>query len=94
MRNKLPLRSTKAGRIDKLLGFAGNHYIVTLGSVSLMCATKSTLPTFLNLNASLSSKIICSKGKIILKIISIKIFLGIRDGLKNQNRAETNQYIW
>ena len=35
----LPLRSEKAGRFEKLLSFAMSHSIVTLGSVSLSCAT-------------------------------------------------------
>ena len=36
---KLPLRSKKAGRFEKLHGFARSHFIVTRGSVSLSCAT-------------------------------------------------------
>ena len=36
---KLPFRSEKAGRCEKLLGFARSHSIVTRGSVSLSCAT-------------------------------------------------------
>ena len=36
----LSLRSRKAGRFQKLLGFAKSHSIVTRGSVSLTCATK------------------------------------------------------
>ena len=35
----LPLGSKKAGRFEKLLGFARSHSIVTIGSVSLSCAT-------------------------------------------------------
>ena len=35
----LPLRSKKAGRFEKLLGFARSHYTVTRGSVILSCAT-------------------------------------------------------
>ena len=35
----LPLSSTKAGRFEKLLGFARSHSIVTRGSVSLLCTT-------------------------------------------------------
>ena len=35
----LPLRCKKAGRLEKLLGFARSHPIVTPGSVSLSCAT-------------------------------------------------------
>ena len=34
----LPLRSKKAGRFEKLLGFARSYSIVTRGSVSLSCA--------------------------------------------------------
>ena len=33
------LRSKKAGRFEKLLGFARSYSIVTRGSVSLSCAT-------------------------------------------------------
>ena len=33
-----PLRSKKAGRFAKLLGFARSYSIVTRGSVSLSCA--------------------------------------------------------
>ena len=36
---KLPLRSKKAGRFKKLLGFARSHSIVTCSSVSISCAT-------------------------------------------------------
>ena len=43
----LPLRSKKAGMIEKLLGFAKSQSIVKRGSVSLSCVT---LPAFLNLN--------------------------------------------
>ena len=35
----LPLISKKAGRFEKLLGFARSHSIVRSGSVSLSCAT-------------------------------------------------------
>ena len=35
----LPLWSTKAGRFEKLLGFARSPSIVTRGSISLSCAT-------------------------------------------------------
>ena len=35
----------KAGRFERLLGFARSHFIVSRGSVSLPC----TLPPFLNL---------------------------------------------
>ena len=35
----VPLRSKKAGRFEKFLGFAMRHSIVTRGSVSLLCAT-------------------------------------------------------
>ena len=34
-----PFRSKKAGRFEKLLGFARSHFIATRGSVSLSCAT-------------------------------------------------------
>ena len=46
----IPLRSKKAGRFAKLLGFARSHSIVTRGSVSLSCASTPPLPDFLNLN--------------------------------------------
>ena len=36
---QLLLGSEKAGRFEKLLGFARSHFIVTRGSVSLSCAT-------------------------------------------------------
>ena len=36
---KLPFKSQKAGGIEKLLGFAKNHSIVTPSSVSLSSAT-------------------------------------------------------
>ena len=36
---KIPFRSEKAGRFEKLLGFARSHSIVTRGSVRLSCAT-------------------------------------------------------
>ena len=39
-RKELPLRSKKAGRYEKLLGFARSRSIVTRGSVSLSCATR------------------------------------------------------
>ena len=35
------LRSKKAGRFEKLLGFARSYSIVTRGSVSLSCATST-----------------------------------------------------
>ena len=35
----MQLRSKKAGRFEKLLGFAKSHSIVTRGSVNLSCAT-------------------------------------------------------
>ena len=35
----LPLTSKKAGRSDRLLGFARSLYIVTRDSASLLCAT-------------------------------------------------------
>ena len=35
----IPLTSKKAGRFEKLLGFARSHSIVTRGSMSLSCAT-------------------------------------------------------
>ena len=35
----LPLRSKKAGRFEKLLGFGRSHFIAARGSVSLSCAT-------------------------------------------------------
>ena len=38
---KQPLRFKKAGRFEKLLGFARSHSIVTRGSVSPSCATRS-----------------------------------------------------
>ena len=38
-KQSLALRSKKAGRFEKLLGFARSHSIVTRGSVSLSCAT-------------------------------------------------------
>ena len=36
---ELPVRSKKAGRFEKLLGFARSHSIVTRGLVSVSCAT-------------------------------------------------------
>ena len=48
---RLPLRSKKAGRFEKLLSFARSHSIVTRGSVSLSPAQPDhILPAFLNLN--------------------------------------------
>ena len=35
----VPFRSKKAGRFEKLLGFARSHSLVTRGSVSLSCAS-------------------------------------------------------
>ena len=49
---QVSLRSEKAGRIEKLLGFARSHSITTRCSVSLSCATTSHLLAFLNLNGS------------------------------------------
>ena len=43
---KLPLRSKKAGRYEKLLGFDMIHTIVTLDSVSLSSATTPHLSYF------------------------------------------------
>ena len=37
--NLVPIRSEKAGRFEKLLGFARSHSNVTRGSASLSCAT-------------------------------------------------------
>ena len=47
--DELSLRSKKAGRLKKLLGFARSHFIVPRGSVSLSCATT---PVFLNLDGT------------------------------------------
>ena len=48
----VPLTSKKGGRFEKLVGFARSHSIMTRGSASLSCASKNTLPTFLNLNGT------------------------------------------
>ena len=40
IKKRIPLISKKAGRFEKLLGFARSHSIVTRGSVSLSCATR------------------------------------------------------
>ena len=37
--SNIPLRSEKAGRLEKLLGCARSHSIVTRGSVSISYAT-------------------------------------------------------
>ena len=37
----ISFKSRKAGRYEKLLGFARSHSFVTRGSVSLSCATSS-----------------------------------------------------
>ena len=52
---KLPLRSEKAGRSEKLLGFARSYFIMTRGSVSLSRATITRLPAFLNLKGIIFS---------------------------------------
>ena len=54
-KEKLLLRSKKAGRFKNLLGFARSNSIVTRRSVSLSCCmshapSHHTLPAFLNLN--------------------------------------------
>ena len=54
-RNLVPSRSKKAGRFEKLLGFARSHSIVTRGSVS-RAPPHNTL-TFLNLNGTFSCQI-------------------------------------
>ena len=49
---KKPSRSKKAGRFQKLLGFARSHSIMTRSSVSLSASLHHFLPAFLNLNGS------------------------------------------
>ena len=48
----LPLRFKNAGRFVKLLGFARSHSKVTLGSVSLLCATIAQPSCFFHLNGT------------------------------------------
>ena len=49
IQDTVPLRSKKAGRFEKLLGFARSHSIATRGSVCLSFP-HHTLPAFLNFN--------------------------------------------
>ena len=46
----LPLKSRKAGRFEKLLGFARSHFSVTRGSVLSRAPPYHTFPAFINLN--------------------------------------------
>ena len=53
MRYFIPLRYKKAGRFERLLGFARNHSIVTRGLVS-RAPPHHTLPAFLKLNGRIN----------------------------------------